>query len=94
MARKKEPVETEEHPLVLVHVEWHDAHAFAETWTTTDQIDQEPCVVRSVGWILHKAKTGHLSIAQSLESDYRDSILFIPLGMVKRVSRLVEEALP
>ena len=93
MARRKDTTEVDK-PLVLVHVVWHDAHALGETWTTAEELDPEPCVVRSVGWILPDAKHGHLTLAQSLESDYRDGILAIPLGMVKQVSRLVEEMVP
>ncbi len=45
-------------------------HAVSDTWSSVDDIDDAPCVVRSVGMLLPHTKPGHLVLAQSLiESD-------------------------
>jgi hypothetical protein len=74
----------------MVEVVWHDAHAVTETWVGVDDIDDGPCVVRSVGVLVPHAKPGHLVLAQSIiEGDNMvDHVVAIPLGMVRRVHRL------
>ena len=63
-------------------VTWHDAHAEQE-WMTVDDIDQEPYVVRTAGWLLPDTKPDHVVIAQSVALDGSiDSVLSIPVGMV------------
>lgn len=48
-------------------------------------IDQDPLVVRSVGWIMPDGKPGHVVLAQSVGSDTQiDGLLCIPVGMVQR----------
>lgn len=67
-----------------VLVEWHDAHASSQ-WMDRADIDQDPFVVRSVGWLIADGKPGHVVIAQSLGSDAQiDGVLCIPVGMVQR----------
>ena len=80
---------------MMVEVVWHDAHAVSDTWSSVDDIDGDPCVVRSVGVLLPHAKPGHLVLAQSLiEGDgVVDHVVAIPLGMVRRVHRLTVGAL-
>jgi hypothetical protein len=75
---------------MMVEVVWHDAHAVSDTWSSVDDIDDEPCVVRSVGVLLPHSKPGHLVLAQSIieRDDMLDHIVAIPLGMVRRVHRL------
>lgn len=69
----------------LVLVIWHDAHSTSSSWTSADEADDVPCVVRSVGFLLDGWKRGHVSIAQSIEGEFRDSVLAIPTGMVQRI---------
>lgn len=76
--------------LTPVLVIWHDAHADAGTWTRDEEADAEPCVVRSVGFLLNGWKRKHLCIAQSVEGEFRDSVLAIPNGMVQQVITLTE----
>ena len=72
----------------LVLVVWHDAHA-ETSWTTLDDIDVEPYVVESVGWLLPNVKPGHLVLAQSIGSDSGlDAVLQIPVGMVQKTTVL------
>lgn len=76
---------TVEHSRVLVV--WHDAHAFNEGhWCDETDIDDEPCIVQSVGWLLADKKQGHVVIAQSITNDGSlDAVLAIPVGMVQKV---------
>jgi len=66
----------------LVCVTWHDAHADSR-WIEVTEIDNEPYLVTSIGYIVTKAKKGHVSLAQSFGADgFVDSVLHIPRGMV------------
>ena len=78
----------------LVRVTWHDAHAATSTWTSVDGIDDSPCIVESIGYLLHEMKPGHILLAQSWIADQEDvdGVLAIPSGMVKRIESL--HALP
>jgi len=64
-----------------------DAHAATETWTPLSDIDQEPCMVLSCGFLLaveQGGKPDHVTIYQSkTESDDVDGVLCIPVAMVK-----------
>jgi len=73
-------------PVVLVV--WHDAHSVADTWIEVADIDVEPAVVESVGFLLADAKPKHIVLAQSLTGDECDHILAIPVGMVKAIKVL------
>jgi hypothetical protein len=69
----------------LVFVEWHDAHAGGSNWMSIEEIEPEPCVVWTAGFLLPSAKPGHVAIAQSLaDSGDFDSPLYIPADMVIR----------
>lgn len=77
----------EEQNYQRVEIDWHDAHAYSEHWTSLDEIEEEPCLVRTVGWLLPDAKPGHIVVAQSLNSlDGIDCVLCIPVGMVVRTT--------
>ena len=66
----------------LVCVTWHDAHADSR-WIEVTEIDDEAYLVTSVGYLVPKAKKGHVSLAQSFGADgFVDSVLHIPRGMV------------
>lgn len=78
---------TDPYPALIT---WRDAHAVTHTWTQVDELDDEPCIVRSVGWLLPNVKSGHLVLAQShieTAGDV-DHVLAIPAGMVIEVTRL------
>lgn len=74
-----------------VKVIWHDAHTLMTSWQALDEIDQDPCVVETIGYLLHNVKTGHVVVAQSINNaeDY-DSLICIPDGMVKTIVQLGE----
>jgi hypothetical protein len=73
------------HPLVLVT--WMDAHAATSTWTPIGDIDQDPCIVTSCGFLLaveQGGKPDHVTIYQSkTDSDDVDGVLCVPVAMVK-----------
>jgi len=73
------------HPVVIVT--WTDAHAATETWTALDNIDQDPCMVVSCGFLLaveQGGKPDHVTIYQSkTDNDDVDGVLCIPVAMVK-----------
>jgi hypothetical protein len=71
--------------LSVVEVIWHDAHQLSE-WMDIKDLDQDPYVVRSLGWLLPDAKPGHVVIAQSAGSDDQvDGVLCVPAGMVVKM---------
>jgi len=66
-------------------VVWHDAHALT-SWVDFDEIDADPCVVETIGWLLPNAKKGHVVVAQSITNeDGLDNVLCIPVGMIVSV---------
>lgn len=74
-----------EHSKVLVV--WHDAHAIAEGgWCQINDIDHEPCVVQSIGWLLADTKRDHVVLAQSVTGDGTfDAVLCVPVAMVQKL---------
>lgn len=77
-------------PAELLRVWWHDAHAATDGWTSLDEIDDAPCLVASVGYLLKGAKAGHIVLAQSLIADHDcvDHVLAVPVAMVARIEVL------
>lgn len=72
-------------------VTWHDAHAVSAGWMKTAEIDKDPCVVVSVGWLIEDIKANHVVVAQSFipsEGDI-DHVLAIPENMVVKVEVLL-----
>jgi hypothetical protein len=73
----------------LVLVIWHDAHSVGETWMTLEDIDGDPCIVQTVGFLIPDSKPDHVVVAQSHNThDGFDSVLAIPVGMVKQLKIL------
>jgi hypothetical protein len=73
----------------VVRVTWHDAFADVNGWTTVADVDDAPCEVVSVGFLLEGAKHGHIAIAQSRnDHDSVDSVLFVPVEMVRAIQIL------
>ena len=73
-------------------VEWADAHDGTETWTAIDDLtDDGEVIVTSIGIRLedHRGgKAGHVALAQSIDGEHVDNVLYIPLGMVRKVTEL------
>lgn len=71
-----------------VLVIWHDAHSGSESWINIKDLDNDPAVVETIGFILPTAeggKPGHITIFQSRNEDFLDHVLHIPQRMVQRI---------
>jgi hypothetical protein len=78
-----------------VLVIWHDAHAGSSRWEHLDDLEDDGHYeVKSIGYLLkvrRGGKKGHVSLAQSLGGEECvDSILHIPVKMVKQIIELSE----
>lgn len=73
--------------LTYIYVTWIDAHSGGETWTNIRDLDQDPVLVRTAGFLLSQSdggKEGHITIFQSITpNDDVDHVLHIPTAMVK-----------
>lgn len=78
--------------LQMVCLWWRDAHAVTDTWTAIEELDDEPCIVHSIGFLLRDVKPGHIVLAQSMidgeEYGDVDHVLAIPSAMVVRIESL------
>ena len=77
----------------VVLVTWHDAHSGAESWISIKDLDSDPAVVESVGFLLNGEEGGkpdHLTLFQSRIGDEIDHVLHIPVGMVQKIKVLME----
>jgi hypothetical protein len=54
----------------------------------TADIEPDPAVIHSLGWLLPDAKPNHIVIAQSYVDESSDHILAIPLKMVEQIKIL------
>jgi len=74
----------------LVHIEWHDAvNGFVEEWTDLDDIEFNPQLVESVGWV--HSETGDIIILvhNIAETDNQGfSAVCIPKGMIQKITTL------
>jgi len=75
---------SDEHQLAFVV--WHDAHADGDAWIAEEDVDPDPAVVVSLGFILDQAKPGHLTLAQSHVHGHWGTLLHVPLSMVREVA--------
>ena len=78
------------HKLLLV--EWADAHDGTETWTAIDDlVDDGEVIITSVGIQLDEdngGKKGHVALAQSIDGDHVDNVLYVPVGMIRKMTFL------
>lgn len=78
------------HKLLLV--EWADAHDGTETWTAIDDLaDDGEVIITSVGIQLDEdngGKKGHIALAQSIDGDHVDNVLYVPVGMIRKMTFL------
>ena len=69
----------------IVVLTWLDAHA-ENAWMDISELDQEPYIVRTIGWLMADAKPDHVVVAQSIGVDHSvDGVLCVPVGMVVKI---------
>jgi hypothetical protein len=79
--------------MTAVLVVWHDAHSGSESWVNIKDLDSEPAVVHTVGFLLATSDGGkpeHVTIYQSRNEDNVDHVLHIPVKMVVSVKVLMD----
>jgi hypothetical protein len=75
-------------PLVLVV--WIDAYSLSNNeWHELDDLNDDPAIVHSVGFMTSKPNDRHVVLAQSLTEDQGvDGVLQIPRRIVRKIVRL------
>jgi hypothetical protein len=76
-----------------VLVTWHDAHSGSESWVNIKELDLDPAVVQTVGFLLATSDGGkpdHVTIYQSRNEDNIDHVLHIPVKMVVGIKVLMD----
>jgi hypothetical protein len=80
--------------MAVVHIVWNDASSDTDGWTDMKDLDRDPTLVDSVGFLLDPAHTplGHVAIYQSRiqGTDQIDSVLHIPRAMVRHIKVLFD----
>ena len=79
--------------MTAVLVTWHDAHSGSESWVNIKDLDLDPAVVQTVGFLLATSDGGkpdHVTIYQSRNEDNIDHVLHIPVKMVVSVKVLMD----
>ena len=76
-----------------VEVTWWDAHGHGARWMARSDVNDGPCVVRSVGYLVKPGKKGHVSLAQTVNPHTGAGadlfhVFHIPLGMVRKIRKL------
>lgn len=72
----------------VVEIVWHDAHSESQ-WQELRDIDSEPFVVRTVGWVIPDAKPNHVVVCQSVGNAQNiDGVICIPVGMIQHMKVL------
>lgn len=72
-----------------VLVKWLDAHDENDTWISDFEIEKEPCVITSIGFIVPKGKPNHVTLAQSYSDELLyNNIIYIPDAMVVEVKNI------
>ena len=75
-------------PLVLGI--WHDAYSLSNNeWHELTDLNDDPAVVQSVGFLMSQPNAKHVVLAQSFTDDQGvDNVLQIPRRMVRKIVRL------
>lgn len=77
----------------LVLVEWIDAQADAVMWSGLEELETEPRLIRTVGYLIEDVIEGHTTVAGSWDefAEVFGSVMHIPNGMVQNVRQLDPE---
>lgn len=79
--------------MTVVLITWHDAHSGSESWINIKDLDKDPAIVSTVGFLLATSDGGkpdHVTVYQSRNEDSLDHVLHIPVGMVDKMTVLME----
>jgi hypothetical protein len=79
--------------VTAVLVTWHDAHSGSESWVNIKDLDLDPAIVQTVGFLLATSDGGkpdHVTIYQSRNEDNIDHVLHIPVKMVVSIKVLMD----
>jgi hypothetical protein len=79
--------------VTAVLVTWHDAHSGSESWVNIKDLDLDPAIVQTVGFLLATSDGGkpdHVTIYQSRNEDNIDHVLHIPVKMVVGIKVLMD----
>ncbi len=79
--------------MTAVLVTWHDAHSGSESWVNIKDLDLDPAIVQTVGFLLATSDGGkpdHVTIYQSRNEDNIDHVLHIPVKMVVSIKVLMD----
>lgn len=72
-----------------VVVSWRDAHQGEGYWHALDDVDDEPHVIETCGWLIPTGsggKTDHVTVAQNVDpNEMVDHVIYIPKEMVVSV---------
>lgn len=76
----------------FVLLEWADAHDGTTTWTAIeDLVDDGEVIITSIGIRLEEnegGKKGHVALAQSIDGDHADNVLYVPVGMIRKMTSI------
>lgn len=73
-------------------VEWFDAFADADNWIARDDLDSEPRLIQTCGWLLPPTIKKHYSVALCYdpEIDHVGSVIHIPKVNVRTIYKLTK----
>lgn len=71
-------------PERLVLIEWDDATQPIPEWIDAETVDTEPCVIRSIGWLVKK--TGRTVVLAMAHADgVLQGVATIPTSAIRRI---------
>jgi hypothetical protein len=70
-----------------VLVEWLDAYQVGYWQDGNDDLECEPTLVYTLGWLMKKSKAA-IYLAQSLAEDNHGNVIVIPTNMIKRITNV------
>lgn len=76
----------------IVVIEWADAHAGADSWTSIDSLDKDgEVVIVTAGFLLPIEQGGrdqHVTIVQSFDDTHVDHVLHVPVAMIRSMKHV------
>lgn len=91
VARRHKGKNVKAYPALVI---WNDAHEVFSDWSTLDDLEGKQTLCYSLGWVIPKAKEGHVVVAGSIiagkkgTAEYLGSGIAIPEEMVIVVQKI------